>query len=94
MNMLNLLLSASAGSFPIPSTGALEDMLASLAGGSLDRGAFELQLLGRPPRRIGRGEIAFRLTAHNAQGVSALASLDERRIGEAYLEGALDLEAT
>ena len=35
------------------------------------------------------GEIAFRLTAHSDQGVSALASLDECRIGEAYLDGNL-----
>jgi cyclopropane-fatty-acyl-phospholipid synthase len=90
--MLNQLLSAVPESVSNPSTGALEDMLASLAGGSIDRGAFELQLPGRPPRRIGRGEIAFRLTAHNTQGVSALASFDERRIGEAYLDGALDLD--
>ena len=67
-------------------------MLASLAGASLDGMAFELQLPGRPLRRIGRGEIAFRLTAQNHQGLAALTSLDERRIGEAYLDGALDLD--
>jgi hypothetical protein len=92
MNMLNHLLSAATESFPILATGALENMLASLASGSLAGRAFELQLPGRPPRRVGRGEIAFRLTAHDDQGLAALASLDECRIGEAYLDGALDLE--
>src|SRR5262249_37405873 len=92
MDMLNLLLSAATESLSIPSTGVLENMLASLAGGSLAGRAFELQLPGRPLRRVGRGETAFRLTAHNQQGLSALASLDERRIGEAYLDGALDLD--
>ena len=70
----------------------IERQLAALAGGLLDGTAFEFQLPNRPPQRVGQGELAFRLVVHNQQGVSALSSLDELRIGEAYLNGDLDLE--
>jgi cyclopropane-fatty-acyl-phospholipid synthase len=67
-------------------------LLGSLAGGLPDGRAFELQLPGHALRKFGDGEAAFRLTAHDRRGLSALASLDECRIGEAYLDGDLDLD--
>ncbi|HKQ77945.1 MAG TPA: class I SAM-dependent methyltransferase [Blastocatellia bacterium] len=77
---------------PGAETAALEVKIAALADGLLDGQAFELQLSGGAPRRIGTGEVAFRLAAHNERGMAALSSLDERRIGEAYLDGDLDLD--
>jgi hypothetical protein len=73
-------------------TTRIEKVLASISDSSADGAAFEIKLPGRPLQRFGTGEPAFRLTVHNHRGISALASLDERRIGEAYLEGALDLD--
>ena len=54
--------------------------------------AFELQLPDRPPARLGTGPVRFRVVAKNTEGANALKSLDEIRIGEAYLFGDLDLE--
>jgi cyclopropane-fatty-acyl-phospholipid synthase len=92
--MLDLVRWTAARALPAGPTGApgLEDLLGSLAGGLPDGRAFELRLPGLPPRRFGEGEPAFRLTAHGHRGLSALASIDERRIGEAYLDGELDLD--
>jgi len=42
--------------------------------------------------RVGRGSIRFHLAVHNQRGKSALVSLDEKRIGEAYLDGDISLE--
>src|SRR5262249_2614859 len=84
--------SAAAASPPTEVATKIERLLASLAGGLLDGAAFEFQLPDHPPRRIGQGELAFRLVVHNQQAVSAPSSLDELRIGEAYLNGDLDLE--
>ena len=54
--------------------------------------AFELQLPGRPATRIGKGEQKFKVIARNQRAVTAIRSLDEVRIGEAYLFGDLDIE--
>ncbi|MGA3078585.1 MAG: class I SAM-dependent methyltransferase [Bryobacteraceae bacterium] len=54
--------------------------------------AFEFQLPGRLVRRVGDGQVQFRLTLHNEKAVAALKSLDEMRIGEAYLFGDLSIE--
>ena len=53
--------------------------------------AFEVQLPGRPSRRFGQGEPAFQILVRNQAGVAALGSLNENRIGEAYLNGDIDL---
>jgi cyclopropane-fatty-acyl-phospholipid synthase len=54
--------------------------------------AFEYKLPGRPMLRAGEGQVQFRLTLHNDKAVAALKSLDEMRIGEAYLFGDLSIE--
>ena len=63
--------------------------------GTFDRlftgAAFELQLPGRPSRLFGQGEPAFQILVRNQAGVAALGSLNENRIGEAYLNGDIDL---
>jgi cyclopropane-fatty-acyl-phospholipid synthase len=56
------------------------------------KSSFEIVLPGRPAARIGRGEPAFRVVARTPRAVSALKSFDELAIGEAYLDGDLDLE--
>lgn len=68
---------------------ALEKVFAkSLPAGS----AFEMQMPGQPLWRFGNGIVRFRVTANNARAASAIKSLDEIRIAEAYLSGDLDLE--
>ena len=54
--------------------------------------AFEFRLPGRPVRRAGDGQVKFRLTFNNQKALDALKSLDEMRIGEAYLFGDLDVD--
>src|SRR5262249_61327287 len=41
---------------------------------------------------MGAGQVKFKVTMQNRRGVSALASLDEKRIGEAYLDGDITVE--
>src|SRR5690348_15132948 len=53
--------------------------------------AFELQLPGRSSRLLGQGEPRFQILVRNQTGVAALGSLNENRIGEAYLNGDIDL---
>jgi cyclopropane-fatty-acyl-phospholipid synthase len=62
--------------------------LKSLPAGS----AFELHLPGQPIARIGDGAVKFRVTANSERAVSAIKSLDEIRIAEAYLSGDLDID--
>ncbi|HVF15112.1 MAG TPA: class I SAM-dependent methyltransferase [Acidimicrobiales bacterium] len=69
---------------------SVEDRIARLAAESAV--AFELSLPERPMRTVGRGEPAFRLHVHDRAGVEALAALDELRLGEAYLDGHIDIE--
>ncbi len=74
---------------PVTLPAALERTLAK----SLPEGtAFEMQMPGQPIARIGQGAVRFRVTAKNARAVSALKSLDEIRIGEAYIFGDLDID--
>src|SRR5579884_2357514 len=54
--------------------------------------AFELQMPGQAPWRIGSGTVKFRVAANNAAAASAIRSLDEIRIAEAYLSADLDIE--
>jgi cyclopropane-fatty-acyl-phospholipid synthase len=61
-------------------------------GSELPRGvAFEVELLGEY-LRIGDGQVKFRLVVGNERAVSALSSMDEKRIGEAYLDGDISIE--
>ncbi len=61
---------------------------ASLAAGT----AFEFQMPGRRAVRVGTGDIKFRVVARNELAVSALRSMDELKIGEAYVAGDLDID--
>ncbi|HEY6968412.1 MAG TPA: class I SAM-dependent methyltransferase [Candidatus Angelobacter sp.] len=54
--------------------------------------AFEFSLPGRPLRRAGEGSVKFRVSLHNKKAVQALKSLDEMRIGQAYLFGDLSID--
>jgi cyclopropane-fatty-acyl-phospholipid synthase len=54
--------------------------------------AFELQMPDQPLWRIGNGSVKFRVTANNAGAASAIKSLDEIRIAEAYMSGDLDID--
>ena len=53
--------------------------------------ACELELNG-VVHRIGNGTVKFRVAVHNRRGLSALTSMDEKRIGEAYLDGDVSIE--
>jgi cyclopropane-fatty-acyl-phospholipid synthase len=65
----------------------LESLSQSLPPGS----AFEVKM-GSEQVRIGDGPVRFRVAIHNQRAVSALSSLDEKRIGEAYLDGDITVE--
>ena len=54
--------------------------------------AFELQMPGQPALRLGNGSLKFRVIAKTAPAASAIKSLDEMRIAEAYMSGDLDIE--
>lgn len=55
--------------------------------------AFDLELPDGAAHRLGgAGEPAFRFRLRTPAGLAALASLDETRIGEAYMDGDLDLD--
>ncbi|HLT45978.1 MAG TPA: class I SAM-dependent methyltransferase [Rubricoccaceae bacterium] len=68
---------------------------------ALERRAGEIGLNGTPfalrlrdgaPVAFGDGEPAFTVVVNDRRGLAALASLDVTAAGEAYLDGALDLE--
>src|SRR6516162_4396262 len=69
----------------------LQRLLESLASALPLDSAFEVDIAG-DTQRIGHGRVKFRLAVHNQRGVSALRSLDEKRIGEAYLDGDISLD--
>ena len=52
---------------------------------------FAVRLPGGKSALVGRGDPAATLVCNDAQAVSALASLDVARVGEAYLAGSLDV---
>ena len=54
--------------------------------------AVELRLPNRPPHLLGEGEPAVQVLVRNQAGLAALGSLNEKRIGEAYLNGDIDLD--
>ena len=75
------------GATPVPT--ALEKAFSkSLPAGS----AFEMQMPAQPLWRFGNGTVKFRVTANNVRAASAVRSLDEIRIAEAYLSGDLDID--
>ena len=71
--------------------GSLSRILESLASSLPADTAFDVEL-GGEQLRIGTGEARFRVTIHNRRAISALSSLDEKRIGEAYLDGDISIQ--
>jgi hypothetical protein len=69
----------------------LQKLLASMASALPPDAAFEVEYPGGK-ERVGRGGVRFVFVVHNQRGASAVASLDEKRIGEAYLDGDISLE--
>ncbi|HEY1722751.1 MAG TPA: class I SAM-dependent methyltransferase [Magnetospirillaceae bacterium] len=53
---------------------------------------FDVKLPDGAIVNIGKGTPAFHVTANNKAGLRALASLDEGKFGDAYVQGDLDLE--
>jgi len=53
---------------------------------------FEVVLPDGAVQRFGQGAPTFRVTLKNANGLRAITSLDEGRIGDAYLTGDLDID--
>src|SRR5262249_46448930 len=70
----------------------LERTLTTLTQNLPEATPFEVELPGHPLRCIGKGVPAFRLVVRNPRGMQALATLDERHIGDAYLDCDLDIE--
>jgi cyclopropane-fatty-acyl-phospholipid synthase len=54
--------------------------------------AFEVILPDGGVRRFGEGMPSFRVTLKNRQAMRAISSVDEGRIGDAYLAGDIDIE--
>src|SRR5215469_3054314 len=84
-------LSANAGIGHFDPPARIKKILESLGSSIPPDTSFELELNGARTR-IGTGPVKFRVAIHNRRGVSALASMDEKRIGEAYLDGDIILE--
>ena len=53
---------------------------------------FDLVLPDGSRHRFGNGEAAFAVSARDGRGLRALMTLDEMAVGEAYIQGHLDLE--
>jgi cyclopropane-fatty-acyl-phospholipid synthase len=84
-------LTATAGIGDFEPPARLKRILESLASSLPPDTAFELELDG-VPHRIGNGSVKFRVAVHNRRGMSALSSMDEKRIGESYLDGDITIE--
>ncbi len=89
--MQNFKLMETAGFEPVESQPKLRRIIEALESSLLPDTAFELTLNG-VPHRIGKGTVKFRVAIPNQQGMAALASMDEKRIGEAYLDGNINVE--
>ena len=89
--MQSLKLSATTGIGKVEAPARLKRIMESLASSLPPDTAFELELEG-VPRRIGNGTVKFRVGIHNRRGTSAVSSMDEKRIGEAYLAGDISVE--
>lgn len=89
--MQNLELASTADASRYEPPARLKRILGSLASGLPRDTAFEVELSGER-LRLGAGQVKFRVAIHNRRGASALGSLDEKRIGEAYLDGDITVE--
>ncbi len=84
-------LAVPAGVERIETPARLKRLSESLATSLPPNTAFELEFDG-VRNRIGNGIVKFRVAIHNQRGVTALGSMDEKRIGEAYLDGDISVE--
>jgi cyclopropane-fatty-acyl-phospholipid synthase len=89
--MQNLELAPTADTSRYKPPARLKRILESLASGLPRDTAFEVELSGER-LRIGAGQVKFRVAIHNRRGASALGCLDEKQIGEAYLDGDITVE--
>ena len=89
MQNIELLSTKQTGRFKAPAR--LKRMLTSFSSSLPTGTAFELEL-GDERMRIGEGQVEFRVSIHNRRALSALSTMDERRIGEAYLDGDISIE--
>jgi len=89
--MQNFELASTANTSRYKPSSRLKRILESMASGLPRDTAFEVEL-GGERLCIGAGQVKFQVIIHNRRGVSALASLDEKRIGEAYLDGDITVE--
>jgi cyclopropane-fatty-acyl-phospholipid synthase len=70
----------------------LKSWFAVMSAATGDYPAFEVQIVDHSTRRFGVGEPRFRLVLRSQRGILALASFDELRISEAYLDSHIDIE--
>ncbi|HMG34926.1 MAG TPA: class I SAM-dependent methyltransferase [Blastocatellia bacterium] len=89
--MQNIELSTTVHASPHRTSSRLKRILKSLEDALPPQKAFDLDLLGEQ-MRIGSGDVSFKVTIHNRRGLSALGSMDEKRIGEAFLDGDITIE--
>ena len=89
--MQSIKLSATTGIGRVEPPAGLKRVIESLASSLPPDMAFELEL-NKVPHRIGNGAVKFRVAVHNRRGVAALSSMDEKRVGEAYLDGDISIE--
>ncbi|HET9531239.1 MAG TPA: class I SAM-dependent methyltransferase [Blastocatellia bacterium] len=82
---------AAAGIEGFEPSARLKRILGSAASGLAPDTAFDLELDGGR-LRVGAGQVKFRVVIHNRRGVSALSSIDEKRMGDAYLDGDISIE--
>jgi cyclopropane-fatty-acyl-phospholipid synthase len=54
--------------------------------------AFDIRLPDGSVQHLGQGVPSFRVSANSSKGMRALASLDQIRIGDAYLAGDIDID--
>lgn len=89
--MQSLKLIATEGVRDAEPSARLKRIMDSLASSLPPDAGFDLELNG-VAHRIGNGTVKFRVVVHNGRGLSALTSMDEKRIGEAYLNGDISIE--
>ena len=89
MQNIELTSTAHTAHYELPAR--LKRMLKSVESSLPFKTAFEVELSGER-FRIGDGRVEFRVSIHNRRGISALSSFDEKRIGEAYLDGDITIE--
>src|SRR5215813_5241814 len=89
MQNIELISNKQTGRYRVPFN--LKRLMTTLSSSLPSGMAFELDL-GDECIRIGDGHVEFRVTLHNRRALYALSTMDEKRIGEAYLDGDISIE--